>query len=158
MPTHEEYSDEAKKAAQRYLDQVATAPVRRMPTHEEYSDEAKKAAQRYLDQVAHIETLSDELEGWRNRAMIAETQIQHCRVREAELLAELDSYKQTLAVISAQYTTASKILLDGMATIDRLEHVKAKISMPALQAAIEDSPDDPADPVTPAVQTPPSGD
>jgi chromosome segregation ATPase len=125
---------------------VEAAPVRRMPTHEEYSDEAKKAAQRYLDQVAHIETLSDELEGWRNRAMIAETQIEHCRAREAELTAELDKYKQTLAVISAQYTTASKILLDGMATIDRLEHVKAKISMPALAAAIAENEPQEAEP------------
>jgi hypothetical protein len=113
-------------------------PVARAPSHDDYADEAKRAAQRYLDQVAHIDALAREIEQWRNRAMLAEARIEQLEKDESTLMLEIDSHKQTLAVIAAQYATASKVLLDGFAAIDQLGGLRAKISMPALAEAIVD--------------------
>ncbi|HEY2243425.1 MAG TPA: hypothetical protein VGH47_04275 [Xanthobacteraceae bacterium] len=99
----------------------------RAPTHNEYADEAKRAAQRYLDVVAHNADLERELADWRNRALLAETEVDQIKLRELGLLAEVDHTRQTIAVIAAQYTTASKVLLDGFAAIDQLGGVRAKL-------------------------------
>jgi hypothetical protein len=133
------------------------------PVHvEEFADEAKRAAQRYLDQVTELEVLKEEADAWRNRCHVFELQIEELKKDQQRLIAELDEHKATLAVIAAQYSIASRVFLDGVTTIAQLGgNVKsqARVNMPALAAAIEENPGDPIDPVTPqAEQAPPSGD
>jgi hypothetical protein len=119
----------------------------RAPQHEDFADEAKRAAQRYLDQVQQIDALVAEVEQWRNRAILAEGEISRLQDREAALQAtidrkadefanERDATRQAIAVLAASYTNASKIILDGFQTIERLDGLKARINMPAIEAAI----------------------
>ena len=132
---------------------VPGAPMR-TPQHEDFADEALRAAQRYLDQVRQIEALLAEVEQWRNRAILAEGEIKRLQEREQTLQAtidrkadefadERDQTRQAIAVLAASYTNASKIILDGFSTIERLDGLKARISMPAIEAAITPSPIDP---------------
>jgi len=139
------------------LPRAATAPSpMRAPTHTDYADEAKRAAQRYIDLVDDNNVLRGELDQWHSRAIVAEEEIKRLKEREAELqrtierkieehAAERDQTRQTIAVLQASYTNASKILLDGFAALDRLAEVKAKINMPAKEAAIVEPPADPHD-------------
>lgn len=147
---------------------LPVAPIARAArAHSDYAEEAKRAAQRYIDQVAQIEALGADLEVWRSRALVAEGTIDQLRAREADLLAQIekksaelsreaDSYKQTLAVISTQYATAAKILLDGFEAMNQLDALKAapKLNMPAFAAAIDPHPNDPVDPVDPLAVAP----
>jgi hypothetical protein len=130
--------------------QVAMPPMRPPPTHADYADEAKRAAQRYIDQVNHIEHLTAEVEQWRSRAIVGDREIGRLQQREADLLAEMEdqknrqdrdseAIKQTLAVVAAQYASAAKILLDGFAAIDRLGGIRAKISLTALERTITEA-------------------
>jgi DNA repair exonuclease SbcCD ATPase subunit len=134
----------------------AVAPAR-APRHEDYADEAKRAAQRYLDQVEQIDGLVGEVEQWRNRALLAEGEIKRLLERERDLqatidrkveefAAERDQTRQTIAVLTASYTNASKIILDGFATLEKLEGVKARIDVPRIDvpqiaAAMTPAPD-----------------
>jgi hypothetical protein len=138
------------------VENIPGAPTRaRRPDHREYSDEAARAAQRYLDQVSHIEGLTVECDEWRARALAAEAEVERFANRERELLAVIDQkneaffiereqIRQSIAVLSAQYTTASKILLDGFQVIEKLDGVKAKIDLPQIEAAVTHA-DDPHD-------------
>ena len=139
------------------LPRAATVPAgapMRTPQHEDYADEALRAAQRYLDQVRQIEALLAEVEQWRNRAILAEGEIKRLQEREQTLQAtidrkadefadERDQTRQAIAVLAASYTNASKIILDGFSTIERLDGLKARISMPTIEAAITPAPIDP---------------
>ena len=118
------------------------------PAHFDYAEEAKRAAQRYFEQVVHIEQLTTERDDWRNRALIAENEVARLLKREAALLALIDTksiaaikeaeeYKTTLTVIGAQYASAAKLLLDGFAAIDRITGLRAKIDMPGLPEALK---------------------
>ena len=115
------------------------APRRVLATHEQFAEEAGRAAQRYLDQVAEIKQLIEDRDGWCNRALLAEGEIRQLQTRIAELESQIDnrnsqvaierdSYKETLAIVSAQYTTASKILLDGFAVIRSVEQKVAPMT------------------------------
>ena len=118
--------------------QAKTNPSLR-PVHvEEYADEAKRAAQRYLDQVAQNEVLKEDADGWRHRCMVRDVQIEQLQQTNAALVAELDRHKQTLAVIRSHYDIAGKILLDGLTAITDLggEQRRAKIDVPAMTEAI----------------------
>lgn len=123
----------------------------RSPTHIDYAEEAKRAAQRYLDQQKQIEALAAEIEAWRNRATLAEGEAELAARREVELKAEmagkqdasrreLDAYKETIAILRAQYSSAAKILLDGLQIMDQLEGTRIKISTSVLAAALSDEP------------------
>ena len=140
------------------LPRAATVPgaPMRTPQHEDFADEALRAAQRYLDQVRQIDRLIAEVEQWRNRAILAEGEIKRLQEREQTLQAtidrkadefadERDQTRQAIAVLAASYTNASKIILDGFQTIERLDGLKARINMPAIEAAITPSPSDPHD-------------
>jgi hypothetical protein len=127
---------------------IRTAKSRNMlATHEQFAQEAARAAQRYLDQVDEIESLIDDRDQWRNRALLSEGEIKRLELREGELIAKIDdkhtevererdSYKETLAIVGAQYNAASKILLDGFAAIRDLEKRLGPI-VPKAPAAAE---------------------
>ena len=137
---------------------IPGVPTRtRRPDHRQYAEEAAQAAQRYLDQVNHINGLTVECDEWRARALAAEAEVERYANRERELMAIIDAkneqffiereqIRQSIAVISAQYTTASKILLDGFSVIEKLEveGIKAKIDLPRIEAAVVKA-DDPHD-------------
>ena len=87
-----------------------------------YADEALRAAQRHIDQVQEIDRLGQELEEWRRRAMMAESEIKRLEKREQDLLRmleeqtnrltdERDNYRMKLNDIMAQFHTAGAIIL-----------------------------------------------
>jgi hypothetical protein len=126
----------------------ATLPTQ-APVHFEYAEEAKRAAQRYFEQLVHIEQLTTERDDWRGRALAAENEVARLLKRETGLLAQIDSksdaavkqaeeYKTTLTVIGAQYASAAKLLLDGFAALDKAG-LRAKIDTPALAVALKES-------------------
>jgi chromosome segregation ATPase len=92
------------------------------PLHEEYSDEAARAAQRYYNMAAEIARLTNESEEWRHRAIAAEREIARVEQRERELSAKLDAvsdrltserdtYKDRLTTLKAEFSTAGNIIL-----------------------------------------------
>jgi septal ring factor EnvC (AmiA/AmiB activator) len=118
------------------------------PRVEEYADEAKRAAQRYLDQVTELEVLKEEADAWRNRCSVLEMQITELRAEQQRLVAELDEHKAAIAVISSQYAIASKIFLEGVNTIAQLgASPSPNVNMAAMAAAIAEKPSDPVDPI-----------
>jgi hypothetical protein len=135
-------------------DALSAAPLpTQAPAHYEYAEEAKRAAQRYFEQLVHIEQLTTERDDWRNRALAAENEVARLLKREASLLAQIDSksnaalkqaeeYKTTLTVIGTQYASAAKLLLDGFAALDKAG-LRAKIDMPGLAVALKESGGDP---------------
>jgi hypothetical protein len=87
-----------------------------------FADEALRAAQRHLDQVAEIARLGHELEDWRRRALMAEAEIKRLEMREAQLTDKLeqreqqlvderDTYRLRLNSMEAQFQTAGTIIL-----------------------------------------------
>ena len=129
-------------------------PPRTPQYHDDIAEEAIRYGQRYLDQVAQIEALTLEVEQWRSKATTAETEVERMKRREQELIAqhdkkvdqmtrERDTLKQTLTVISTQYASAAKILLDGIDAINAHEPMRVKVNMSALAASIEHKPNDP---------------
>ena len=124
-----------------------------LATHEQFAEEAKRVAQRYYDQVAEIERLCDDRDTWCNRALLAEGEVARGEKREAEqaqhyekrigelerqidhkhaeLTRERDTYRQAFAVVGAQFTAASKILLDGFAAIQGAEKTLGPIPIAA---------------------------
>jgi hypothetical protein len=131
----------------------AEALVTQAPAHFEYAEEAKRAAQRYFEQLVHIEQLTTERDDWRSRALAAENEVARLLKREAALLAQIDSksdaalkqaeeYKTTLTVIGAQYASAAKLLLDGFAALDKAG-LRAKIDTLGLAVALKESGGDP---------------
>jgi hypothetical protein len=140
---------------------VPTRAVRTSAQQEkEYAEEAMRAAQRHLDQIKEIQNLGDEVEAWRNRALVAERTVDEMKERESDLMARLDAktehhyrereqllhdialereeMSQALAVIAATYTQAGKLILDGHSAIDRIAGLRAKISLQAIEAAVSD--------------------
>jgi len=92
------------------------------PMHDEFSQEAARAAQRYFDMTAQIAELTAELEGWRQRATLAEEEIRRAEMREQKLaakldattdrlMAERDTYKDRLTTLKAEFATAGNIIL-----------------------------------------------
>lgn len=131
----------------------AAALPAQAPAHFEYAEEAKRAAQRYFEQLGHIEQLTTERDDWRSRALAAENEVTRLLRREAALLAQIDSksdaalkqaedYKTTLTVIGAQYASAAKLLLDGFAALDKAG-LRAKIDTLGLAVALKESGGDP---------------
>jgi hypothetical protein len=127
----------------------AAALPAQAPAHFEYAEEAKRAAQRYFEQLGHIEQLTTERDDWRSRALAAENEVTRLLRREAALLAQIDSksdaalkqaedYKTTLTVIGAQYASAAKLLLDGFAALDKAG-LRAKIDTLGLAVALKES-------------------
>jgi chromosome segregation ATPase len=134
----------------RIREELATDPAAQHPSHQGFAEEAARAAQRYFDQIATIEQLTNELDGWRNRAVLAEAEIQRLEKRLddlqsvsdhriSKLSAERDKLQQAIAVLAAQFTSASKIILDGFRIIDGLE-LQARIPTPALAAMADNDP------------------
>jgi DNA repair exonuclease SbcCD ATPase subunit len=91
-------------------------------TEQVYAEEALRAAQRHIDQVAEIERLGQELEEWRRRAMMAEGEIKRLEKRESDLqdtlerretqlIDERDSYRMRLNNMISQFHTAGAIIL-----------------------------------------------
>jgi hypothetical protein len=114
------------------------------PAHFEYAEEAKHAAQRYLELVVHIEQLKTERDDWRGRALATENEVARLLKREAALLAQIDSqtsavlkrveeYETALTVISAQYGSAGKLFLNGFAMLDEAG-LRLNIDLPGLAA------------------------
>jgi hypothetical protein len=141
--------------------------------HEQFAEEAARAAQRYLDQVDEIKRLIDERDDWTNRALLAEADVRRLEKREHDLIAKIDSknseiererdsYKETLAIVGAQYGAASKILLDGFAAIKAVEDKLGPLTLPPpppqpRRASAEriDRHDDPVDPIEAPFGAPP---
>jgi hypothetical protein len=123
------------------------------PTHFEYAEEAKRAAQRYFEQVIHIEQITTERDDWRGRALAAENEVARLLKREAALLAQIDAksiaglkqaeeYKTTLTLIGAQYASAAKLLLDGFAALGKAG-LRMKADVPGLAEAALQADDGP---------------
>jgi hypothetical protein len=123
---------------------TADALVTQAPAHFEYAEEAKLAAQRYFEQALHIEQLTTECDDWHSRALAAENEVSRLVEREAALLALIDSkssaalkqveeYKTVLTGISAQYASAGKVLLGGLAALDKAG-LRVSIGLPSLAA------------------------
>jgi hypothetical protein len=105
--------------------QIAAPPPQPRPnrnTEQVYAEQALEVAQRHLDQVAEIDRLGQELEEWRRRAMMAETDNKRYEQREhelrnmldrrqAELIDERDAYRMRLNSLVAQLNTAGAIVL-----------------------------------------------
>lgn len=131
--------------------------------HEQFAEEAARAAQRYLDQVDEIKRLIEERDDWTNRALLAEADVRRLEKREQDLVAQIDNknseisrerdaYKETLAIVGAQYHAASKILLDGFAAIRAVEEKLGPLVLPPTVRPgppAADRRDDPIDPVRP---------
>jgi hypothetical protein len=117
--------------------------------HEQYADEAARAAQRYMEQVVQIETLVTDLDHWRNRAALAESQVEALKARERELqhqidealhsrASEVDRLKQSIAVISSHYAAAAKLILEGFDVISGNSDMQVKLVKPVLPPLIEE--------------------
>jgi hypothetical protein len=141
-----------------------------LATHQQFAEEAIRAGQRYFDQVEEIKRLMDERDDWTNRALLAEAEVRRLEKREADLVAKIeskngevererDSYKETLAVVGAQYNAASKILLDGFAAIRAVEEKLGPIVLPPqpkpapVHVEAADHHDDPVDAFGPLPRT-----
>lgn len=123
---------------------AAAAPTQ-APAHFEYAEEAKRAAQRYFEQVAHIEQITLERDDWRSRALAAENEVERLLKREAALVEQIDAksiaglkqadeYKTTLTLIGAQYASAAKLLLDGFSQLGKAG-LRMKVDVPGLTEA-----------------------
>jgi hypothetical protein len=126
------------------------------PDYGDYAEEALRSSQRFVDQQRTIEALTHERDDWRNRALLAEGEGERLAKRESDLMAQLDrkttehlaergEIEKAIAVMNAQFTTASTILLEGMTTIRELAGAKDnKINVPSLEAVLDSAPADPA--------------
>lgn len=119
------------------------------PLHEEYSQEAARAAQRYFEMTAEIAKLAGQLEEWRRRALMAEEEIKRGEVRERSLndklesvserlTLERDTYKDRLTALKAEFSTAGNIILKCMQSADMLAGAPNKVDMNRLIAEIEE--------------------
>jgi predicted nucleic acid-binding Zn-ribbon protein len=117
------------------------------PMHEEYSQEAARAAQRYFDMTADITRLTGEAEEWRRRALMAEEEIKRGEMREknlnekleatsVKLTNERDNYKHRLVELRAEFSTAGNIILRCMQAADMLAG-QPKVDIDKLVAEIE---------------------
>jgi hypothetical protein len=117
-------------------------------SHNEYADEAKRAAQRYLDQVEEINVLKNECDEWQRRAVLAEAEIKRLELRETnlmqqmdarnqQLLEERDGFKHTIAVLHAQFQMAGKVILDAFQSIDHMGGPRPKVNLGDLASEIE---------------------
>ena len=129
----------------------------------DFAEEAARVHTRFLEQAQRIDALTNEVEQWRSRATMAEGDLERARRREDELLdridrkseeavQSLDQYKQIIAVLKAQFATASRILIEGFDSIGKLEAGQIKINEAQFAAAIEPHPSDPHDAVAPERQ------
>lgn len=120
MPNNNQRRDQVPKVTQ----MPAPPPQARPNRHSEqaYAEEALRVAQRSIDQAAEIDRLGQELEEWRRRAMMAESEIKRLEKREGDLQAmlerrtneltdERDSYRGKLNHLVAQFHTAGAIIL-----------------------------------------------
>jgi len=93
------------------------------PMHDEFSQEAARAAQRYFDMTSEIARLTGELEAWRQRATLAEEEVKRAEAREQKLaakleftseklMAERDTYRDRLTTLKAEFATAGNIILN----------------------------------------------
>lgn len=102
----------------------APPPVARpnRAVHDAYAEEALRAAQRHIDQIQEIDRLGQELEEWRRRALMAESEVKRLNQRETDLMHTLDrqretliderdSYRQKLNHLVSQFHTAGAIIL-----------------------------------------------
>jgi hypothetical protein len=116
----------------------------RVPAHFEYAEQAKQAGQRYFEQAAHIDQLTTECDDWRSRALAAENEVARLLEREAALLVliegksnaalkQVEEYKTILTGISAQYGSVGKVLLGGLAALDKAG-LRVSIGLPSLAA------------------------
>jgi hypothetical protein len=123
------------------------------PAHFEYAEEAKRAAQRYFEQIALIEQVTTERDDWRSRALVAEHEVARLLKRETAVLAQIDAksnaaikraeeYKTTLTVIGVQYASAARLLLEGFAALDKAG-LRVEAEIPRLVAALQKPDDDP---------------
>jgi DNA repair exonuclease SbcCD ATPase subunit len=103
----------------------APPPRPNVQAHQVYADEALKSAQRIIDMMQEIDRLGQELEEWRRRAAMAESEVKRLEGREAnlqqqldsrtrELIDERDSYRFRLNSLVAQFETAGNIILKCM--------------------------------------------
>lgn len=139
--------------------------------HETYSEEAMRAAQRHLDQVAEIARLADEVEEWRRRALMAEAEIKRLEVSAqsertaiqqevanmadqrdsavAKLTNEVDALKTELNHVESHLIIGSKIFLQAL-DYKRSKQPETEASKLGL-AAIADELDKPIEPPLPRV-------
>src|SRR5262245_35448947 len=70
-------------------DHITLVPERVRVQHREseYAEEALRAAQRHLDQVAEIAQLTDDVEHWRRRATISDSEIEQLREHHKSVTA-----------------------------------------------------------------------
>jgi hypothetical protein len=87
-----------------------------------YAEEALRAAQRHIDQIQEIDRLGQELEEWRRRAMLAESEIKRLEKRNddlelmlarqrEQLTDERDTYRNRVNNLVAGFHTAGGIIL-----------------------------------------------
>jgi hypothetical protein len=123
------------------------------PMHDDYSNEAARAAQRYFDMAAEITRLTAESEEWRQRAVAAEKEITRHEVRERaltekldqvsdRLTAERDTYKDRLTTLKAEFATAGNIILHCIKVSEMMaaggdEQPDKRLDMNRLAAEIE---------------------
>jgi len=115
--------------------------------HNEYADEAARAAQRYYEQVNQIADLTRQLDEWRGRALAAEQDIarlenrlhdeqQHHGLTREELVKERDEYKNRLLALVAQFHVAGDVILKAIDTATKIVPTP-KVDMRALANEID---------------------
>src|SRR5262245_38433740 len=83
---------------------IGEVPARMQHRESEYAEEALRAAQRHLDQVAEIARLTDDVEQWRRRATTNDSEIKQLREHHKSVTASHERQIEKLNVLLEQRT------------------------------------------------------
>jgi DNA repair exonuclease SbcCD ATPase subunit len=111
-----------------------------------FAEEALRSAQHVIDQAAEIDRLGQELEEWRRRAMLAESEVKRLEKRESDLIDHLDrrsvqltderdAYRNRVNSLVSGFHTAGGIILRLLETAQG--EVRPNVNLTTLATEIE---------------------
>jgi hypothetical protein len=84
---------------------------------DEAETEIRRSVSRHYQQVSEIETLKTDIEHWRNRAQLAESEMERLadKLKNAEF--QVDELKRGVASLHTQFTNGAQIWITGYRTL-----------------------------------------